>query len=154
MMPNMEREGLLEYAVGGEVLLAAQPQPEDFMGLLGRGVRTVINLRGDAERAALERQNAEAAGLCYIHLPLPMHELEPQHLAEAARAIAEVEGGLCIHCRGARRASLLWALYRVVHLGWSPAEALAELAAAGYNGEAIDACAYCIDDYLERTAAV
>jgi uncharacterized protein (TIGR01244 family) len=139
---------VLEYNVGG-VVLAGQPQPEEMAHLAEQGLRTVINLRRDPGRSAIERANAEAAGLEYIHLPLPAYELEPQHLAEFQQAIAGKEG-LYIHCRSASRVALLWMLHRMVNEGWPRKDAEAELQAAGYTEESMEVFTFCTDDYLER----
>jgi uncharacterized protein (TIGR01244 family) len=143
---------VVEYTVGGCVVLAGQPQPIDMAALARQGMRTVINLRRDPERSAREAANAVAAGLEYIHLPLPAYELEAGHLAEFEKTIAGKEG-LYIHCRSGSRVALLWMLHRMINQGWSRQAAEAELRAAGYNEESMEVFAYCTDDYLERTAA-
>ncbi|MBI1298092.1 hypothetical protein GC175_24420 [bacterium] len=140
---------VVEYTVGDGVILAGQPQPEDLPELARQGVRSVINLRRDVERSDREANNAAAAGLDYLHLPLPAYELEPQHLVEFQDAIGGKEA-LYIHCRSGSRVALLWMLHRIINQGWSRDVAEAELRSAGYTEESMDVFTFCADDYFER----
>lgn len=142
---------LLSYAVTPEVLLAAQPQPEDWAKLVEAGYTTVINLRSDPERSAIEQRNAEAAGLRYFHRPWPAYELEREHVDELAELIEAPDAGRVVfHCRSATRVGLMWLLYRQLHHGWSRERAEAELRAAGYDDESLETFGFCADDYFER----
>jgi uncharacterized protein (TIGR01244 family) len=142
---------LLSYAVTPEVLLAAQPQPEDWAKLVEAGYTTVINLRSDPERSAIEQRNAEAAGLRYFHRPWPAYELEREHVDELAELIEAPDAGRVVfHCRSATRVGLMWLLYRQLHHGWSREQAEAELRAAGYDDESLETFGFCADDYFER----
>lgn len=146
-----EQAPLRSYPVTERVLLAAQPRVDDWAQFVAQGYTTVLNIRGDAERAALQRANAEAAGLRYIHAPWPAYELEPEHLAAFAAVMEAPETGrLVFHCRSATRVGLIWMLYRMVHQGWSREQAEAELRAAGYDDEAMETFAFCADDFCER----
>ncbi|NWF80055.1 MAG: protein tyrosine phosphatase family protein [Chloroflexi bacterium] len=143
--------GLHSYAVTPNVLLAAQPQPEDWAALVAAGYTTVINLRSDPERSAIEQRNAEAAGLRYLHRPWPAYMLEREHLDELAALVEAPETGrLIFHCRSATRVGLMWMLYRQLHHGWSREQAEAELRAAGYDDDSMETFGFCADDYFER----
>lgn len=141
---------VVEYNVGGCVVLAGQPQPEDMPELARQGIHTVINLRRDEERSAVEQENAEAAGLEYVHLPLPAYELEPEHLRQFQQVI-DGKAGLYIHCRSGSRVALLWMLHRTENQDWSREDAEAELRAAGYDEESMHVFDFCASDYAERT---
>jgi uncharacterized protein (TIGR01244 family) len=143
------------YAVTPDVLLAAQPQIEDWARLAGEGYTTVLNLRGDAERAALQGRNAEAAGLRYIYRPWPAYELEREHIDQLASLLAAPETGrLVFHCRSATRVGLMWLLYRQLHHGWTREQAVAELVAAGYDADSLETFEFCADDYFDRNNEV
>jgi uncharacterized protein (TIGR01244 family) len=148
-----EQATLRSYAVTPDVLLAAQPQVEDWARLTAEGFTTVLNLRSDPERAAEQGRGAEAAGLRYIHRPWPAYELEREHVDELAAIIeAKETSRLVFHCRSATRVGLMWLLYRQLHHGWSRERAEAELRAAGYGDDAMETFAFCADDYFERAA--
>lgn len=143
---------MVEYVLPDGIVLAGQPQPEDWQKLAERGFTLVVNMRTDPQRATRQAQNAEAAGIRSLHLPLPAYELEPIHL-EAFREIvarARAEEKLMIHCRTASRTALLWMLQRISYDGWSQEEAEAELRAAGYGDEDMEVFNYCAEDYFER----
>ncbi len=149
-----EGSELRSHAVTADVLLAAQPQIEDWARLAAQGYQTVINLRGDAERAAVQQQNAEAAGLRYLYRPWPAYELEREHIDELAALVEATETGrLVFHCRSATRVGLMWMLYRQLHCGWTREQAEAELRAAGYEDDAMETFGFCADDYFERSDA-
>ncbi|MBX0330926.1 protein tyrosine phosphatase family protein [Oscillochloris sp. ZM17-4] len=146
-----EAAQLRSYAVTPDVLLATQPQPEDWELLAAQGYRTVLNLRGDAARAAEQRAAAEAAGLRYIYRPWPAYALEPDHVAELAQIVADPETGrLVFHCRSATRVGLMWMLYRQHHQGWTTERAEAELRAAGYDDDSLETFDFCASDFFER----
>jgi uncharacterized protein (TIGR01244 family) len=148
-----EQATLRSYAVTPDVLLAAQPQAEDWARLAAAGYTTVLNLRSDPARAAKQGRTAEAAGLRYLHRPWPAYELEREHVDELAAIVEAPETGrLVFHCRSATRVGLMWLLYRQLHHGWSRARAEAELRAAGYDDDAMETFEFCADDYFERTA--
>ncbi len=154
LQERMATAALQSYAVTPTVVLAAQPQPADWRLLADAGIHTVLNIRSDPARAAIQGANAEAAGLRYIHAPWPAYELSPQHLAEFAALVeAPATGAVCIHCRSATRVGLFWLLYRMEHCGWSRADAEAELRAAGYDDDALETFTFCADDYFDRVHA-
>lgn len=148
---QIQKSPMLTYTITDRILLAGQPAVEDWRQLYDAGYRLVINLRSDPERAAVQGRNAEAAGLTYIHAPLPAYLLEPEHLAEFAQMIESApEGKICIHCRTATRVALLWMLYRVQHQGWTMEQARAELRAAGYDDSSMETFDFCAEDYFDR----
>ncbi len=144
------------YAVTDRVVLAGQPQPDDWARLRAAGFGTVINIRSDRERAQTQATSAETAGLSYVHLPLPAYELESPHLAtfqeQLATALA-TDGKVLIHCRTASRTALLWLLARVSFDGWTQPSAETELAAAGYTADDMEVFRFCASDYFERLPA-
>lgn len=146
-------DGFPRYAITSRLTLAGQPQPGDWAGLSAEGFDVVINMRSDPERAAPQQQQASAAGLRYLHLPLPAYELEPEHLAAFHEIMQAQQGRVFLHCRSATRVALMWLLERVVYDGWSREQAEQELRAAGYNDSSMETFAFCADDYFERASA-
>lgn len=144
---------MIEYQIAPKLLLAGQPEPEDWARLQRRGYRLIINMRSDAERAAAQEAVARTHGLDYIHLPLPAYELEPEHLAEFSDIVSRhKDEPVVIHCRTASRVALVWMLYRVVHEGLSHEEAEAELRAAGYDEDSMATFLFCAEDFFDRAA--
>lgn len=142
---------MISYTINDKVMLAGQPQPEEWQQLVAQGYRAVINMRSDPERAAVQGHNAEQAGLRYIHLPLPTYEIETEHITHFHDALQQAgDDRLVIHCRTASRVALLWMLNRMVHEGWTQEQAEAELQQAGYGEDSMETFRFCSEDYFER----
>ncbi|MEN9937164.1 MAG: hypothetical protein RLZZ387_3743 [Chloroflexota bacterium] len=152
--PGQPAAGLARYDVDARLTLAGQPRPGHWAALAAEGFRSVVNMRSDPGRAAAQREAAVAAGMAYLHLPLPAYELEPEHLELFHQALAAQEGRVLLHCRSATRVALMWLLDRIVYHGWERERAEAALRAAGYGDDAMETFAFCADDYFERAAAV
>lgn len=152
-MASESENRMVEFPLSEHLVLAGQPQPQDWARLAQRGFKAIVNIRSDSRRAQVQARQAEAEGLLYIHLPLPAYELEPEHLAEFDQImkLAVERGKTLLHCRSASRTGLLWMLKRTVHDGWLEIEAEAELRAAGYQDDNIDTFLFCADDYCERS---
>lgn len=152
LQQQTEQAEMRSHAINERVLLAAQPQPDDWQRLAAQGYHTIINIRSDPERAAAQQQAAEQAGLRYVYVPVPAYELEAEHLAQIARVLdAPDTGRTVMHCRSGTRVGLLWLLYRTIHQGVSQEAARTELRAAGYDDEAMDVFEFCAEDFFERT---
>ena len=119
----------------------AQPDAEGFRYLQQLGVRTVINLREEADAIRTdERRIVESLGMKYVHLPV-----KDGSFFTGARRIPEdtvrafldlvgttAPGPMFVHCRrGADRTGALVGLYRIARYGWSSAEAIAEARQVG-----------------------
>jgi tyrosine-protein phosphatase SIW14 len=110
----------------------AQPSAAGIETLKSRGVRTVIDLRDDARPDA--RENAEAAGLAYIHIPTNASHTDPAKIRTFLHAMSTSPRPVFVHCKaGCDRTGLEIAMYRVVVENWSRDEALRELYAHGYH---------------------
>jgi uncharacterized protein (TIGR01244 family) len=145
-------ERMVEFSITEQVVLAGQPQPDDWQKLAERGFSTVINIRSDPERAVCQAKKARAAGLNYIYLEVPAYEMEPEHIDAFNNVLNNVNHGkILIHCRTASRTGLLWMLNRVSNFGWSREQAETELQAAGYDEDAMDVFSFCAEDFFERT---
>lgn len=141
---------MITYHLTEQILSAGQPEPDDWQTMADEGYQTIINLRGDPERAAAQASAAAAVGLRYVHLPLPAYELEAPHLAAFQAVLEEAGEKVVIHCRTASRVGLLWMLHRMLNQGWTQEQAEAELIAAGYDEDSLETFRFCSEDFLER----
>jgi uncharacterized protein (TIGR01244 family) len=149
-----ERPELIRYTIDERLELAGQPQPEDWSRLAGEGFDVVINMRTDADRAAVQQRNAEAAGLRYVYLPLPAYELEAEHLARFHEALQNEDGRIFLHCRSATRVALMWMLDQMVYAGRTQDDVEADLRRIGYTDDAMETFSFCTEDYFERNATI
>ncbi|HZS08764.1 MAG TPA: tyrosine-protein phosphatase [Blastocatellia bacterium] len=114
--------------VNDHIYRGGQPKGDNYRQLAALGVKTVVDLRGDAEPDA--RSSAEQAGLRYINLPL-----EPKHYPQAGAAkrfleIAndETNWPLYVHCAGGRhRTGVMVAVYRMTVDHWTIEQAWDEM---------------------------
>jgi protein tyrosine/serine phosphatase len=93
------------------------------------GIKTVINLRDDDERARAEGEEALAAGLRYFNVPLDNFGRPSDAKVERVLAlIATPENQpVFVHCkRGADRTGTIIAIYRIAHDGWTSDRAKTE----------------------------
>lgn len=121
-LPNFHRVNAGLYRGG-------QPKAGGLRRLAALGVKTIINLRGDDERAGDEEREAESLGMKFYNLPLSLggRPSRPQ----IARALALIDAPenepVFVHCRkGADRTGVVIAAYRITHDHWTAADAQRE----------------------------
>jgi len=88
----------------------------DFKNIAELGYKTIINMRPDDEKwgqlnASEARKAAEAAGLSYVHIPVPVNGLTEDMVDMFSKALDETSGPYLAHCASGRRAAIVWALH-------------------------------------------
>lgn len=113
----------------GRVYRSGQLWPTQLATLLhDKGIRTVINLRGENPGRAWyddEIRVTEAAGVRHVSLPMSAN-VEPSEelLARLIATLGSAPQPLLIHCEaGADRSGLASALFKLINKEQSPAEA-------------------------------
>lgn len=105
--------------------------PESFAALKQAGFRSIVNLRPESEpgaNVAEERKAAEAAGFRYIHIPFASATPDTAKLDEFLKVFAlEQNQPMMLHCASGARASMFWAVKRVMVDGWTIDKAMNEL---------------------------
>lgn len=98
-----------------------QPSPGRLARFAKRGVRTIVNLRGETPSGQyyLERGACEKLGLALVDLRAYSRGAPSKaFLAEARALFAQIEYPAVFHCKsGADRAGLVSALYLLAHAG-------------------------------------
>jgi uncharacterized protein (TIGR01244 family) len=118
--------------VDDDLYRGAQPTREGIESLKRQGVKTVINLRDDADPA--ERQWVESAGMRYVQIPSNASRVEPAKVREFLDEVKASPRSIFVHClQGRDRTGLDVAVYRMVEQTWPREAALKELYAHGYN---------------------
>ena len=116
--------------VSDRVTLGGAVEPSAYPLLKQAGYVAVINLRTAAEAGA-DIEGAKAAagavGLTYIHVPFDKAGLTAGTVDTFLKAVSDpANQPVLVHCAGAVRASLMWAIKRAVQDGWPVEEALGE----------------------------
>jgi len=104
---------------------------EAFEALKQAGYKSVVNLRGASEQGndvEAARTAAEAAGLRYFHLPVVPTAPDTAMLDEFLKVVVKPENQpMMLHCAIGGRASMFWAVKRVMIDGWPVEKARDEL---------------------------
>ncbi|HVG28219.1 MAG TPA: tyrosine-protein phosphatase [Pyrinomonadaceae bacterium] len=121
-LPNFHEVNALLFRGG-------QPRPGGLRKLAARGVKTVINLRGDDKLMLDEERVVNSLGMRYFNLPLSLGGRPSRE--QIARALALINAPenqpVFVHCRkGADRTGVVIAAYRIAHDGWTADEAQRE----------------------------
>ena len=106
-----------------------QPTEAGIIELVKRGVKTIVNLRGEDANAKKEERLVKKAGMKYVGIPMAdWGKPRIADLDEVLRLIAQSEGQpIFVHCRrGADRTGTVIAAYRITHDGWTAKKALNE----------------------------
>ncbi len=117
------------HQVNERLYRGAQPRRGGIQRLAQLGIKTIINLRADDERAHTEEREARDAGLQYFNVPFRRLGRPTNEQVERVLLIinAPENQPVFVHCqRGADRTGTIIAIYRIIHDGWTSERAKAE----------------------------
>jgi uncharacterized protein (TIGR01244 family) len=110
---------------------SAQPSPHHIRAAARRGVKTVINLRGERDCASylLEQQACEENGIKLVDFVFTSRAApSPDQILAFDQLLNEIEYPVLMHCKsGADRAGIASALYLILREGRPLDEALGQL---------------------------
>jgi protein tyrosine phosphatase (PTP) superfamily phosphohydrolase (DUF442 family) len=117
-VPGISNFGL----VSKDLWRGGQPTPEGMQWLARLGVKTVIDLREEADETSII-----PAGVRYVRIPVSPFSADQVNVAEVLRQIETSPKPVFIHChQGRDRTGLAVAAYRLAQ-GMQPADACLEL---------------------------
>ncbi|WP_426019712.1 fused DSP-PTPase phosphatase/NAD kinase-like protein [Brevundimonas sp. DWR2-3-1b1] len=107
--------------LGPDLVRTNQPSPRQLAYWKKKGVKTVINLRGERDEGYywLEKEACERLGLTLIDAPLDSRDPPQTDRIHRARELFKtIQYPVLIHCKsGADRAGMMAVFYRHFHLG-------------------------------------
>ena len=117
------------HKVDKQLYRGAQPEDAGFEELRRIGIRTVIDLRDDDDRARRERSKVEQNGMRFVNIPLG--NWSRPDAKDIDRLLSEIDASdsqpVFVHCkRGKDRTGTVMAVYRMTHDGWTAKQALDE----------------------------
>src|SRR5262245_42310655 len=119
------------HRLGDRAWRSAQPAPRHIRALRRRGLRTIVNLRGERLCGSywLEQRVCERKGIALVDFQLRSRAAPTREEIRGARELFErIEYPVLFHCKsGADRVGLMSALYRAFQEGKPIAEAKREL---------------------------
>jgi protein tyrosine/serine phosphatase len=124
------------HQVDEHVYRGAQPHGEGFAGLAKIGIKTVIDLRGEAS----EGSAVESAGMRYVRLPWSGFKAPDESKISTVLALLNDSTAwpVFVHCRrGADRTGTAIACYRIAHDHWTNLQALTEAKSFGMSSTEI-----------------
>ena len=140
------------YKITENLYRGGQPTEAGIRKLKAMGIKTVIDLRDDDDRAKREESWVKAAGLRFVNIPLsnlfgPKDEKIESILAQIDRSENQP---VFIHCkRGADRTGTAIAVYRITHDSWNADQANTEAKKFGFGWWQFFMKDY-IDDYYRE----
>jgi len=119
----------------------AQPTREEFQELKDLGIKTVIDLRGDA--TDYEKPAVEALGMKYVNLPMSGLGYPKAEYIDAFLKLANdpETGSFYVHCKGGvHRTGVAGAAYRFTKYGWNYDQVYQEMlnyrfSTSGFHGK-------------------
>lgn len=103
------------FQIAPGVYRSNQPTHDRFVQYAEMGIKTVINLRGEARHARylFEKESCDALGLTLVNLPLQARKApKPETLLALIKAFRAAERPMMMHCKsGADRAGLASTIY-------------------------------------------
>lgn len=147
--------GTKNVHVFDQVLTAGQPSVAGLEAARALGVRSVVNLRTEAEMQNVdfdERAIALGLGMRYDYLPWNgASELTDVVLDRMRELLNTAPRPLLFHCASANRVGAGWAAWRALERGLDIEAALAEGRAIGLRTEAYEPI---VRDYVARMGAL
>jgi len=120
------------HRVGERAWRSAQPAPRHIRAFRRKGVRTIVNLRGERRCGSywLEQRECARKGIALIDFQLRSRAAPtPEEIRAARDLFQKIEYPVLMHCKsGADRVGMMSALYRLFEEGAPVAEAKKELA--------------------------
>lgn len=125
-----------------EIFFSGQPTASSILSFREKGVKTIINLRTEAEMQAVnfeESQLVESLGINYINIPIGRDELSDATIELLMSTLDDNSGEpLLMHCASSSRVGYVWALYQGTRGGASLADAIAQGKQAGMASPALE----------------
>ena len=150
---------LNRHQVGRKAWRSGQPLPYQFRIFKKLGIRTVINLRGDAAPTThhLERVTCKRLGMAHVDFRIASRSAPPKSEVKAlSELFQKIEYPVLIHCKaGSDRSGLVSALYLHFEEGVSIADARHQLGIRfGHIRQSeTGVLDYFLDRYLEHAAS-
>lgn len=147
------------HRVAPGVYRSSQPAPYQIRRFKRRGIKTIINLRGERDCGSyrLEAATCRRHGIRLIDFPLQSRGLPTlETLRQAQEIFHDIEYPVLMHCKsGADRVGLMSALYLILKENRPPEEAIRQLSLKYGHFKQADTgiLDYFLESYIEHNKA-
>ncbi len=130
LAPPQAKESLPNFQqVNQNLYRGAQPPTGGLKILAGKGIKTIINLRGASDETRAEERQARALGMKFFNLKFP--PLSKPDFTQIDQALALINDPanqpVFVHCKhGEDRTGTVIACYRMTQDQWNDEQAIAE----------------------------
>ena len=119
------------HDIGGGMMRANQPSPEQLKVYADKGVKTILNLRGVSPKGyyLLEKEACDDLGLALVNYRVFSRDTpSKQAIHDLKKIFATIEYPAVMHCKsGADRTGVVGVLYKHFHLGEPISDAMEQL---------------------------
>jgi uncharacterized protein (TIGR01244 family) len=114
-----------------------QPDAAQIQQLAAQGFKSIVNLRSPDETGVLsdEQQQAEAAGLNYVNVPLSPNQANDDLTAKVLQELENLPTPIFFHCGAGGRASALALISLATQQGLNREQVIAKAEELGVNIE-------------------
>ena len=120
-----------EFEISKGIYRSNQPSPKKIEYWFNKGVRTILNLRGESDQGAyyLEKEACKTLGINLINHQLGASTLKSKEvLLELCKILKNIKGPLLMHCKsGSDRAGLASVIYLIAVKKVNPSVAANQL---------------------------
>jgi tyrosine-protein phosphatase SIW14 len=145
------------HQVNSQLYRGAQPKAGGLQTLKVMGIKTIVNLRGEDERARAESKEAQMLGIRYYSVSLVEFSGPKDKKVQQVLDIISAPDNqpVFIHCRrGQDRTGTIVACYRISHDGWNAAQAKQEAERLGMSWTQLGMKRYIDKFYKQRQKSV
>ncbi|QYO63942.1 beta-lactamase hydrolase domain-containing protein [Leptolyngbya sp. 7M] len=123
--------------IGKDLYAGGQPDAEAIQQLAEQGFKSIVNLRSPDEAGALsdEQQQATAAGLEYVNVPLSPGEADDSLMAKVLWEVEKLPTPVFFHCGAGARAGALALIALATQQGLNREQVIAKAEEVGVNVE-------------------
>lgn len=124
--------------INDHVTAGPQPSEQELQQLSGQGFKTVVNFRTEGEDEQpispdAEAQKVRAAGMEYLHIPVPMDSMGPELVDQFREKYPRLPKPVFAHCRSGKRAGAMVMMNIAVEQGMTGDQTLQKAEAMGFE---------------------
>ncbi len=142
--------------INNELTVAGQVTPGQLQQLADEGYKSVMNLRSPEEEGFMkdEPQQAEAAGLQYVNIPVKPDGMSDELTTKVLEQIDRLPKPAFIHCASSMRAGAMAFMNVATRQGMTPEQVFEKATEAGFDCDANPQMKQFLEDYVSKHSKV